>query len=295
MDVELKQSITKKIKNITEAEAIKSYYNLKKRDLTTITNETRVGNIFVDFFTFKNRLETVSKKGMNYFQFVLDTEYQKKPYIQRLIAYQEGTDEHIALYRVFTLHCSAIGLFKPVTAMELYSRFNPTSVLDPCMGWGGRLLGCSALDIPNYIGIDCNVTLKEPYENMVDLLVRLETKTNIQLIFKDALLVNYSELEYDMVLTSPPYYNIEIYQGTTRKSHEEWNTFYKTLFAETYKHMKIGGHFCLNINIEIYETICIDLLGEADIILPMKKKGHPKNQYCKTTYKEFIYIWGKAN
>jgi hypothetical protein len=291
MDITLKQSITKKIKNITEAEAIKSYYNLKKRDLKTITNETRVGNTFVDYFTFPQRLETVSKKGMNYFQFVLDTEYHKKPYIQRLIAYQAGTDKHVALYRVFTLHCSSICLFKPITAMWLYNRFKPTSVLDFTAGWGGRAVGACALDIPNYIGIDCNLNLKEPYERMTDMLVRLGTQTNIQLIFKDALTVDYSKLDYDCVLTSPPYYNIEIYQGMDRRSYDEWNTFYKTLFAETFKYLKIGGHYCLNINIQIYETICIDLFGEANEIIPLKKKGHPKSKNSKKEYREFIYIW----
>lgn len=296
MNVELKQSIVKRIKNITEAQAITSYHNLKKRDLNTITNESRIGNIFVDYFTFSQRLETVSKKGMNYFEFLLNTEYHKKPYIQKLLIYQANTDEYVALYRIFTLHCGSIGLFKPLTAMELYNRFKPTSVLDPTMGWGGRLVGCCALDIPNYIGIDCNQHLKAPYENMVDLLVnKLKTSTNIKLLFQDALEVNYSELYYDMVLTSPPYYNIEIYQGTTRKLYDEWNEFYKKLFFETYKHLKVGGYFCLNINTEIYEQVCIELLGNADEIIILKKKGHPKNKFCKTTYKENIYVWNKTN
>ena len=39
--------------------------------------------------------------------------------------YQKGDDIHIALYRVFKLHCGSIGLFKPLTAMEIYSRFKP--------------------------------------------------------------------------------------------------------------------------------------------------------------------------
>jgi hypothetical protein len=294
MNLALKQSITKKIKDISEADAIKSYYNLKKRDLTTITNETRVGNTFVDYFTFPQRLETVSKKGMSFFQFVLDTEYHKKPYIQRLLAYQEGTDKHVALYRVFTLHCGSIGLFKPLTAMEIYSRFKPTSVLDFTAGWGGRLVGACVLDIPNYIGIDCNVELKNPYQRMKDMLVNeLGTTTKINLIFKDALTIDYSELDYDMVLTSPPYYNIEVYQGMDSRTHEEWNTFYKKLFTMTYKYMKVG-YYCLNINIQIYENVCIELFGEADIVIPLKKKLHPKNKYSKTMYKEFIYIWEKT-
>ena len=295
MNIELKKSITKKIKNISEADAIKSYYNLKKRDLTTITNETRVGNIFVDYFTFPQRLETTSKKGMSYFEFVLDIEYQKKTYIQRLIAYQAGTDEHVALYRVFTLHCGAIGLFKPVTAMEIYSRFKPTSVLDFTAGWGGRLVGACALDIPNYIGIDSNVELKKPYQRMTDLLVNeLGTKTRIKLLFQDALSVDYSELDYDMVLTSPPYYNIEVYQCMDRRTYDEWNTFYKQLFTMTYKYMKVG-YYCLNINIQTYENVCIELFGEADIVIPLKKKLHPKNKYSKNIYKENIYVWNKTD
>jgi len=294
MNNEQKSAIAKKIKNITEGQAIKSYYNLKKRDLTTITAETRIGNVFVDYFTFEQRLETISKKGVSFFDFVLNTDYHTKPYIQKLLAYQGDTDKHVALYRVFSLHCSAIGLFKPITAMEIYSRFKPTSILDPTMGWGGRLTGACILDVPNYIGIDLNTQLKQPYDKMTDMLVnKLGTKTKIQLLFQDALTVDYSLFDYDMVLTSPPYYNIEIYQGSTRKLYDEWNEFYKKLFFETYKHMKDGGYFCLNLNIEIYESVCIELLGDADIIITLKKKGHPKNHFCKTTYKEFIYVWVK--
>ena len=77
-----KAIITKKIKNIDEEEAIKDYENLKKVNLKLVTNETRIGNKFVDHFTFSERLETVSKKGMTYFDFIKDTDYHKKKYIQ---------------------------------------------------------------------------------------------------------------------------------------------------------------------------------------------------------------------
>ena len=179
-----KEIIAKKIKNITEEEAIRDYENLKKADLSKVTNETRIGNKFVDHFTFLERLETVSKKGMSYFEFIKDTEYHKKKYIQNLLKYQKGDDKHVALYRVFKLHCGSIGLFKPLTAMEIYSRFKPTSILDFTMGWGGRLVGACALDVPNYIGIDSNKQLKEPYQKMVKLLKQLGTKTKIKLIFE---------------------------------------------------------------------------------------------------------------
>lgn len=287
-----KKAIAKKLKNITEEEAIKDFEHLKQIDLKKVSNETRIGNKFVDYFTFPARLETIGIKGFNYFDFLQDTEYQKKKYIKNLLDYQKGDDRQVALYRVFKLHAGSIGLFKPLTAMELYSRFKPHSVLDPCMGWGGRLVGACALDVPNYIGIDMNKSLKEPYTQMVKKLKQLGTKTRIKLMFKDALKVDYSKLDYDMVLTSPPYYNLEIYEGTESKTEEEWEQeFYIPLFINTYKHLKKGGYYALNVPQKLYENVCLKLFGSAKLKIPLKKKAHPKNKLTKKGYNEYIYVW----
>ena len=289
-----KETIAKKIKNISEEEAIRDFENLKKVNLSKVTNETRIGNKFVDHFTFLERLETVSKKGMSYFEFIKDTDYHKKKYIKNLLDYQKGDDKHVALYRVFKLHCGSIGLFKPLTSMEIYSKFKPSSVLDFTMGWGGRLVGACALDVPNYIGIDSNKNLHEPYKRMVKLLKQLGTKTKIKLMFKDALKVDYSKLDYDCVLTSPPYYNVEVYEGMKARTDEDWEEkFYIPLFLETYKHLKKGGYYILNIPKDLYETVCIELFGKANIKIPLKKKGHPKNTHTEKDYTEFIYVWKK--
>ena len=291
---EEKETISKKIKNISEEEAIRDFDNLKNVNLSKVTNETRIGNKFVDHFTFLERLETVSKKGMSYFEFIKDTDYHKKKYIKNLLDYQKGDDKHVALYRVFKLHCGSIGLFKPLTSMEIYSKFKPNSVLDFTMGWGGRLVGACALDVPNYIGIDSNKNLQEPYKRMVKLLKQLGTKTKIKLMFKDALKVDYSKLDYDCVLTSPPYYNLEVYEGMKARTDEDWEEkFYIPLFLETYKHLKKGGYYILNIPKDLYETVCIELLGKANIKIPLKKKNHPKNSHTEKDYTEFIYVWKK--
>ena len=175
MDHAEKEWIEKKIKNTSEEDAIKDYHKLKKINLEKVSNETRIGNKFVDRFTFFPRLETISKKGMSYFDFVLDTKYHEKKYIQKLLDYQQGADRHVALYRVFKLHCGSIGLFKPLNAMEIYAKYQPRSVLDFTMGWGGRLVGACVQNVPNYIGIDINPSLKEPYHQMVKLLNTLKT------------------------------------------------------------------------------------------------------------------------
>ena len=44
---------------------------------------------------------------------------------------------------------------------------------------------------------------------------------------------------------------------------------------------------CLNVNKDMYQDICINLLGIANDIIPLKKSKRQNN------YEEFIYIWHK--
>jgi hypothetical protein len=124
---------------------------------------------------------------------------------------------------------------------------------------------------------------------MVDTLKPMTT-TKIELLFKSALDVDYSKLDYDFVLTSPPYYNIEIYNKNSVIKKEEWeNNFYIPVFTVTYKHLKKGGHYCLNVPVNIYEDVCVKVLGKCHDKIPLGKRSRNK----KDTYSEYIYIWKK--
>jgi hypothetical protein len=174
--------------------------------------------------------------------------------------------------------------------MDYYCRFRPNSVLDMTMGWGGRLVGACALDVPKYIGIDANVHLRGPYKQMTKFLAS-QCKTKVELYFQDALTVDYTQLDYDMVLTSPPYYNIEKYNSVESYTQkDEWDAvFYRPLFLRTYKSLKRGGHFCLNIPVELYERVCVRLMGDAQMRFELKKESRSKSD----TYKEYVYVWRK--
>ena len=284
-------NIATQIKNITLETALKDLSKLQEMDITTITPQCRTGNNFIDFFMFRYRLQTISRKKMTFFQFVSNTEYQAKPYIQKLIKYQDHLkiNKLTKLYRIFTLHCGTISLFKPIRAIEVYTRFKPRSILDPCSGWGGRLVGACVCNIPFYTGIDLNINLKEPYEAMINKL-KPTTTTAMNIHFCDAVTFDYSNLKYDMVLTSPPYFNIELYPYTNKLTKPEWVTlFYIPLFKETFKYLELGGWFCINVNQEIYNDICVGLFGQAHIKLPMSNVKRLINNMT-----EFIYCWCKG-
>jgi len=267
----------------------------------------RLGNDIVDKFTLIERLHTKGHTGIDFYTFWYNrSHFRKVGYVQNMLKYYAKTGRDINDIRVwkyiFNLYFSSITIFRPVMAMEVYCRFRPRiAVLDPTMGWGGRLVGACALDLPKYIGIDANPNLDPLYKKMC-VFLQPRSSTKIELFFQDALTMDYSKFKYDMVFTSPPYYNIEIYRKNNgrksgkiqekdievQKTKEEWNeTFYKPLFERTWAAMQSPGYYILNVPQEVYESSCISILGKS------QKKIELKKQKRANGYIEYIYVWIK--
>lgn len=297
-----KKQIIKELKSIELNDIIEDFQKLrdigKKPKINTQDLNSKVGVDIVDYFTFEERLHTIGNHHIHFFQFLEElSEWKKKPYVQNMVRFYQNdpqkrnTPPIKMWYRIFSLYFGSINIFKPLTAMNVYKLFGATSILDPTMGWGGRLIGACALDIPHYIGIDMNVALKDPYKKLKSFLSQ-RSSTQATLLFKNALKVNYSLYEYDLVLTSPPYYNIEKYNNTqVWETKEEWNEqFYIPLFTKTMNGLKKGGWYCINIPIEIYENICVPLWGTSDKKIPLNISSRLKDG----TYKEYIYCFRKG-
>jgi len=293
-----KIQIAKLLKPITPDMALKDFLKLKSIDLDKISPLCLFGNKTVDYFTFVERLETKNKKNVSYFELLENTDkYLQTPSMNRVNITMRRLrpyyNEYQIWYNLYKLYFATVTIFKPLNAMKIYKKYKPNTVLDFSMGWGGRLVGCCALDIPKYIGIDINYNLREPYYKMIDF-IKPYSNTEIVLYFKDAVTIDYSKLWYDMVFTSPPYHNTEIYPNNQQFTKQDWNEkFYNPIFENTYKYLQKGGHFCINISPLIYLHILIPLLGEADECIPLPKVRRHKNRSFDENYKEFIYVWTK--
>lgn len=296
-----KRDISTELKPITEEQALSEFNKIKNYDLEHI-GLSRIGNKTVDKYTYGERLNTQGNKGLSFYDFFYNNKkFKTKRYVNNLFEYcikntKNATKTNLKIWiAIFNMYFGSVNIFRPLVSAKIYEIFKPTSVLDFTMGWGGRMVGAMALNINTYIGIDNNMNLQKPYKDMCKLL-KPHTNTRVKLLFKSALDVDYTKLKYDMVLTSPPYYDIEIYgdvdtddgDGILYKTRCEWDEiFYRPLFSRTYAGMKTGGYYCLNIPIILYETICMPLFGVADTTLFFDKKTRPNN------YREFIYIWKK--
>jgi hypothetical protein len=181
--------------------------------------------------------------------------------------------------------------------LDEYGIGKNNKVLDPCAGWGGRMLGVS---------VKCNsYTCFEPSTKTYDGLNKLyafiqafnpEFKANINCLpFEESKLKNNS---YDFAITSPPYFDTENYSDEKTNSPNRYKTFdkwldgfYLPLIDKTMKALKPNCYFLLNIGSRKY-PLSESLKTNFDKIYQIKQikgklnnaKGHGKTGEGETFY-----------
>lgn len=112
-------------------------------------------------------------------------------------------------------------MFRPHLAKMICDFYKPTVVLDPCCGWGGRLLGVVASGA-TYVGFEPNT---ETYKHLVELVDYLQISKQVLLFNEPAETIKSHTIMADLVLTSPPYYDLEIYSHEPTQSHTNFNSY----------------------------------------------------------------------
>lgn len=151
--------------------------------------------------------------------------------------------------------------FKPKLEKFFIEFFNARKILDLSSGWGDRLIGAMASDIDCYHGFDPNPCLHPNYKNIIKTFKNYQVNKNAVYVIKKqpfenaTLKPNY----YDLMMTSPPYFNMEIYDNepTTSKtqsisnihSEKEWfDKFLLVWIDKIYYALRKDGIIALNIN-----------------------------------------------
>lgn len=290
-------------KLITTQDLDRDLKNLRKFTAEENTNNF-YGNPFLYHYQFKNLLKCRRQDGKTIYDIWNDTAERDKLIEQTRLRNRGGRTAAGNIFECFRINLGSVVMFKATTAKYLYKKYNATSVLDPTAGWGGRMLGAWALDI-DYVGIDTNVEMIPAYDSMIKFLteysefgtsaIRFDTESKLEMIWSSCLDVDFSKLNYDFVLTSPPYINLEIYEHM-----ELWDSdtaFYKEFFiplwAKCVKHIKPGGHVCFNISPKMYEDAVKNGLTPCDDEEDLKQQMGQKQESLKTGKKkqDKIYIW----
>jgi hypothetical protein len=155
--------------------------------------------------------------------------------------------------------------FRPTLITIFIKYFNARRILDMSAGWGDRLIGAMACDIDCYLGCDPNIKLQAGYNSMISLFEACPNKFQV-------LPVGFEHAElpaepFDMMFSSPPFYNFEEYvrhksQSINKRSYAQWlEEFLFPSMIKALAHLKGGGHIVLSIsNVPKYK-IATDLIN----------------------------------
>ena len=159
----------------------------------------------------------------------------------------------LSLLRKVILEHHRVTNFRPVIAKEIMNKYGKETVLDPCGGYGGRMMGFFCSNMKRYVAVDPN---SETVKNLKHLGLILNR--SIEKDFE----VNYQGFEnfeteerFDLIFTSPPYFKKEIYSDEETQScnkfkdYESWkNGFLKVFVEKCERFLKNDGIFVCNID-----------------------------------------------
>ena len=257
----------------------------------SLNSNSFYGNTFLYHFQLKNLLNCKREKSSTIYEVFNDKKKLKTLLDSTYKRNRKGKTVAGNVWECFRINLGSIVMFKAITAKYLYRKYNATAVLDPTAGWGGRMLGAWANDI-DYTGIDTNVNMKQAYKDMIHYINNydvFENNSKLQMIWEDALTVDFAKINYDFVLTSPPYVNLELYENMTAYDSDKafYELFLIPLIKKCRKHIKNNGAVCFNISPKMYEdalTFGLDVCDREEDLKQQMGNNKAKKQ-------DKIYIW----
>ncbi len=212
----------------------------------------------------------------------------------------------------------SVGNFKPIIAKFIYNEYCSVNgrVLDPCAGYSGRLAGCIASNRnlfyhgidPNGLTAVGNMKMASYFSTQYDILGERIYKYDFRFDIGMAEKVMPTIMEkYDLVFTSPPYFNIEIYSEDKNQScnkykeYKQWlNSFLYKIVNESYRLLKDDGRMILNVkNIDKYkiaDDLCLycERDWELEEIYHMRLSNNEFNRKgVKMHHTEPIFVFKK--
>lgn len=197
-----------------------------------IDTRTRPGHKILDhymphFYDVKN-YKSISVRSL------MTQEILEKALITNISMHSTPYKSEIRRMLTMTGGLGNVTKYRTVTSKAIVEFFKAKTVLDPCTGWGGRMLGSLAAS-PDVKYVGCEPD-PNTYKGLQDILQDTAATRGRATIYNEPAETAIPKLstKFDLVLTSPPYFNLELYT-----SGEQSTTIYKTWEDWTEKWLKV--------------------------------------------------------
>jgi len=267
--------------------------------------ENKLLNSIADYFTEPCRIYCLTDKINNktIAQYFLDNEdFLYKTYNNNLYAMRSFIYKQIK-------SCTNFNITMGLTILQL---FQPKVYIDISSGWGDRLVMSIAYSILErndsfklYLGTDPNKNLAPYYNKIIETLSPDKNKFRIIMdgfleTDHDQILSEYN-LKCDLIFSSPPFFDIEIYSKFENDSLiknttlDQWiDNFLNPVIKKSYNLLELEGHLILYIE-DRADIQFIDNMIKYAISIGFKYIGPIYYYYIDTPSKyRKIYVFKKT-
>lgn len=159
--------------------------------------------------------------------------------------------------------------FKVTLVRQVIEKLGGTRMLDFSAGWGDRLIGAMGTPgIKKYVGVDPNTDLKTGHSEMIRTLAASDRQDDFMIVYEPFQTATLPEgMTFDLVFTSPPYFDFEIYTdkpGQSILAHPTFNGWLiHFLFVSIHKawsKLDDRGHLAIHIT-DTRDARCCELMN----------------------------------
>ena len=309
------------LKNLNTSEIIKHGIWINKFEylypyIDKYIDTSNVGNKASDFYHQVERWKC-DATGYPSPQKTWETEKFRLTLFKALFSLKVKEINPTVLRNIISLRKYIAAQFRPSAAKAIYDMFEAETVLDFSMGWGDRIAGaCASKYVKKYTGIDPNKSLFQGYANQIKCYNSISDEFTDFHLTSGRAEDEFLNLKgkYDLIFTSPPYFDKEKYDQSEDQSYvmyknfDSWmNDFLNKAIWVQSKNLKSGGHLVINIS-DIYTRhqqfkICDrmnDYIGSTNkftyvgaIGLRMPKRPMSISSDTVGVFAEPMWIWKK--
>lgn len=232
----------------TPEERRKDWAALLAQDCEPSDSRSRVGHKLLDHH-MPHFWEVRNAKGVCVADLACDPEAVRKALLLNTQMHSTPYKSEIRRTLVLSGGLASVTKYRAGLSKYLVKHFGATRVLDPCIGWGGRMIGALAAGA-TYVGCEPD---PRTFAGLQGILADIGREAELYEEPAEGRLPQIPTESVDMILTSPPYFTLELYTGGDQSVKEgmTWDawvtTWLRPVVHEALRCLRPNGVSCWSV------------------------------------------------
>lgn len=228
-------------------ERVRDWNALVQKDAVAFDSRSRVGHKLLDHH-MPHFWDVTNSKGLSV-RSMMTQEALTKAILLNVQMHSTPYKSEIRRTLVLSGGLASVTKYRAGLSKYLTKRYAASVVLDPCIGWGGRMIGVLAAGA-EYIGCEPD---PNTFKGLQGILSDIGKTAVINPCPAETYIPTLPDASVDMILTSPPYFSLEMYTAGDQsvKASMSWETWVATwlrpLVHECLRCLRSQGKSCWSV------------------------------------------------